>query len=112
MNEQCVKQGKPMIEAAMFSMEGQVTTIVPGATPCLACIYPEDPPRWKRQFPVLGAVSALAAAIAAIEGVKLLVGMGKSLQGSLLYYDSMGMDFQRIPIARRPGCPVCSHLMT
>ena len=24
--------------------EGQVTTIIPGETPCLACIYPEDPP--------------------------------------------------------------------
>jgi bacteriocin biosynthesis cyclodehydratase domain-containing protein len=91
-------------------MEGQVTTIVPGLTPCLACIVPEDPPRWKRQFPVLGAVPALAAAMAAIEGIKLLVGLGETLQGTLLYFDAARMSFQRVPVARRPDCPVCGAL--
>lgn len=110
MNRECVRQGKPLIEAAMFSMEGQVTTIIPGETPCLACVTPEEPPRWKRQFPVLGAVSALAAALAAIEGVKLIVGLGASLKGVLLYYDSTSMTFQKIPLARRPDCPVCGCL--
>lgn len=107
MNKECVRQNKPMIEAAMYDMEGQVTTIIPGKTPCLACIYPEDPPRWKRQFPVFGAVSAMAAAIAAIEGIKVIAGFGETLAGTLLYYDSRDMSFQRIPVARRPDCPVC-----
>ena len=107
MNRECVKQGKPMVESAIFGMEGQVTTILPGKTPCLACLYPEDPPRWKRQFPVLGAVPALAAAIAAAEGIKLLAGFGETLAGVLLYYDTSNMVFQRIPICRRPGCAVC-----
>jgi molybdopterin/thiamine biosynthesis adenylyltransferase len=110
MNRQCVAQGKPMIEAAMYSLEGQVTTILPGRTPCLACLYPEHPPKWKREFPVLGAVSALAASIAAIEGIKWLVGMDTALAGKLLYYDTMKMDFLKIPITRRPDCPVCGHL--
>jgi molybdopterin/thiamine biosynthesis adenylyltransferase len=107
MNRECVRRGVPMVEAAMFAMEGQVTTIVPGKTPCLACLYPEDPPRWKREFPVFGAVSALAAAIAATEGIKLLAGFGETLAGTLLYYDAGNMTFQRIPVARRPQCPVC-----
>ena len=94
----------------MFGMEGQVTTFVPGETPCLACVYPEDPPHWKRQFPVLGAVSALAAAIAATEGIKLLVGLGSNLKGTLLYYDTTRMEFHRIPIARRPDCAVCGNV--
>jgi molybdopterin/thiamine biosynthesis adenylyltransferase len=110
MNLECVRQNKPMIEAAMYGMEGQVTTIIPGQTPCLACIYPEDPPRWKRQFPVFGAVSALAAAVAAIEGLKVLAGFGTTLAGRLLYYDSGDMSFQRIPLVRRPDCPVCGKM--
>lgn len=108
MNRECVRRGKPMVEAAMFEMEGQVTTILPGETPCLACLYPSDPPQWKRRFPVLGAVSSIAAAIAATEGIKILTGLGAALAGTLLYFDSRSMSFQRIPIARRPGCPVCS----
>lgn len=110
MNRECVRQGKPLVEAAMYGMEGQVTTILPGRTPCLACLYPEDPPEWKRQFPVIGAVSALAASIAAVEGIKVIAGFGDTLAGTLLYYDTGAMSFQRIPIARRPDCAVCGGL--
>lgn len=110
MNRACVKLGKPLIEAAMFSLEGQVTTIIPGRTPCLECIYAEPPPEWKREFPVIGAVPALAAQVAAMEGIKLLAGMNVALAGMLLYYDATSMTFQKIPIKRRPGCPVCGGL--
>jgi len=110
MNRECVRQGKPLIEAAMFSLEGQVTTVIPGRTPCLACLYPEDPPGWKRQFPVLGAVPALAAQIAALEGIKIIVGLPPALAGQLLYFDAAGMSFQKIPVARRPDCPVCGGI--
>jgi molybdopterin-synthase adenylyltransferase len=110
LNRECVRQGKPMIECAMFAMEGQVTTILPGQTPCLACIYPEEPPTWKREFPVFGAVSALGACIGVAEGIKLLAGIGKPLAGEMLYYDTLQMTFQKIPLARRSGCSVCGHL--
>jgi molybdopterin/thiamine biosynthesis adenylyltransferase len=110
LNRECVRQGVPMVEAAMFSMEGQVTTILPGKTPCLACLYPEDPPEWNREFPVFGAVSALAAAVAAVEGIKLLAGFGETLAGTLLFFDAGNMSFQRIPVARRPDCEVCGDL--
>lgn len=107
MNGECVRQRKPMIEAGVFGLQGQVTTIVPGITPCLACIYPEHPSAWKRRFPVLGAVAALAGAIAATEGIKVLTGIGETLQGTLLYFDAANMTFRRIAIARRAECSVC-----
>ncbi len=107
MNRECVRQGKPLIDCAMFSMEGQVTVVRPGKTACLACLYPEDPPEWKREFPVFGAVSALAACVGVMEGIKLLSGIGASLEGKLLYYDLRHMTFRTLPIARRPDCAVC-----
>ena len=110
MNRACVTQGKPMIEAAMFSTEGQVMTIIPGQTPCLACLCPQEPAHWKRQFPVFGAVSALAASIAAMEGIKLIAGLGTPLAGTLLHYDTLDMTFRRIQIPRRPDCPVCGEM--
>jgi molybdopterin/thiamine biosynthesis adenylyltransferase len=108
MNRACVAQGKPMVEAAMFEMQGQLTTIIPGTTPCLACIYPETPPLWKREFPVFGAVSATVGALAAMEAIKQIAGFGDLLTGRLLTYDlrSMGFDIRKI----RPAvnCSVCS----
>ena len=43
MNREAVRQGKPMVECAVYELEAQITTIVPGQTPCLACLCPEPP---------------------------------------------------------------------
>jgi molybdopterin/thiamine biosynthesis adenylyltransferase len=110
MNRECVSQGKPLIDSAVFSMEGRVITIIPGKSACLACLYPEDPPHWKRKFPVFGGVSTLAASIAAMEGIKLLSGMGANLAGQMLIFDSIEMAFRKISLARRSDCSVCGHL--
>ncbi len=109
MNRECVRQSKPMIEAAMFDLEGQITTILPGETPCLSCLYPADPPQWKREFPVFGAVSSIAASIAAMEGIKVVSGFGETLAGKLLCYDARTMNFRRVPIKRNPECPICGN---
>jgi len=110
MNRACVRQRKPLIDCAMFELEGQVTTIVPGETPCLECIYPELPPAWKREFPVFGAVSCAAACIGVMEGIKLLSGMKVALKSAMLYFDLRAMKFRRIPLTRRGDCPVCGSL--
>ncbi|MBT44688.1 MAG: HesA/MoeB/ThiF family protein [Roseibacillus sp.] len=110
LNRECVRQHKPLIDAAIFDLEGQLTTIIPGQTPCLACLYPEIPPGWKREFPVIGAVSATVANLAALEGIKLLAGFGELLTSKLLVYDARSMTFRKIAIHRRVDCAVCSTL--
>lgn len=107
LNRECVRQGKPLIEAAMFDMEGQLTTILPGQTPCLACIYPEFPTQWKREFPVFGAVSGVVANLAAMEGIKLIAGFGALLTGTMLFYDTRHMDFRKVTLHRRADCAIC-----
>jgi molybdopterin/thiamine biosynthesis adenylyltransferase len=107
LNRECVRQRKPLVDAAMFDLEGQITTIIPGRTPCLACLYPEIPPGWKREFPVLGAVSATIANLAALEGIKLLAGFGELLTGKLLLFDARTMTFRKITLHRDPHCAVC-----
>ncbi len=108
MNRECVKQGKPLIDAAMFSMVGQVTTVIPGETACLACLYPGQPPHWKRRFPVIGAVSALVANIGALEGIKLLANMPGTNVGKMLHIDATNMRTRPISIKRRAECAVCA----
>jgi molybdopterin/thiamine biosynthesis adenylyltransferase len=109
MNRECVRQGKPLIEAAMFDMEGQLTTIIPGKTPCLSCIYPELPAQWKREFPVLGAVPGVVANLAALEGIKLIAGFGELLAGTILFYDTRSMEFRKVKIQKNPNCRVCGQ---
>ena len=96
-----------MVECAMFALEAHITTILPGRTPCLRCITPEPPPDWKRQFPVLGAVSGTVGCLGAAEVIKLITGIGEPLAGTMLTMDLGTMQFRRLKIARRADCPVC-----
>jgi molybdopterin/thiamine biosynthesis adenylyltransferase len=109
MNRAAVSQGKPMVECAMFSLEGQVTTIVPGKTACLRCLYPQVPGAWKRQFPVFGAVSGIAACLGAMEVIKVLSGIGEPLCNTLLQFELATMGFRKIQIRRNPECEVCGE---
>lgn len=110
MNREAVRQGKPLVDAAMYDMTGQVVTVLPGRTACLACLYAEVPPAWKREFPVFGAVSGTAACMAAVEAIKILGGVGQPLDGRMILMDFASMDITARQLRRRPGCDVCGGL--
>jgi len=107
LNRQAIVSGTPMVEAAMYELQAQLTTFLPGQTPCLECITPQPPPAWKRRFPVFGAVSGSVGCMAAMEAIKVITGNGEPLAGRLLTYDLRDMRFQSIKIERRQDCPVC-----
>jgi molybdopterin/thiamine biosynthesis adenylyltransferase len=107
LNAAAFRAGKPLVECAMHTLEASVTTFVPGKTGCLACYIPEVPPTWKRQFPVFGAVSGTAACIGAMEVIKLLTGIGTTLQGQLLSMNLDTMQFRKVRLPKREDCAVC-----
>lgn len=109
LNRAAVAARKPMVECAVYAFEAHVTTFIPGRTGCLQCLVPEIPPDWKRQFPVLGAVSGTAGCLGAVEVVKLLTGLGEPLAGVRLVMDLGTMEFRRLKLARRADCPVCRN---
>lgn len=109
MNEQAVRQGKPMIECAMYELEAHITTILPGHSPCLRCLFPDEPSSWKRQFPVFGAVSGTVACLGAVEAIKIIAGIGTPLAGRLLKMDLRDMSFRSLNVARCTDCPVCGQ---
>lgn len=110
MNRACVEQGKPLVECAMFDLNAQLTTIIPSKTPCLECLYPEIPPHWKREFPVIGAVSGMIASMAALEAIKLITGIGEPLLNRLMLINLRNMQIRHLPVTRRADCPRCSGL--
>jgi molybdopterin/thiamine biosynthesis adenylyltransferase len=121
LNAVAVRHRKPMVEAAMNGMEGTLTVIVPGQTPCLRCIYPDDPTDdwWHAwSFPVLGAVAGITGCFAAIEAIKIIVGRGtrgegrvrKPLTNRMLIFDTANHSYRLVKVRRLPDCPVCGHL--
>ena len=107
LNAAAFRARKPMVECAMHTLEANVTTFVPGKTGCLACYVPEVPPTWTRQFPVFGAVSGTAACVGALEVIKLITGLGTTLQGEMLSMNLATMQFRKVRLPRRDDCAVC-----
>ena len=107
MNRQAVQQGKPIVECAMYDLDAQITTVIPGQTACLSCLYPEKPPEWRRQFPVFGAVSGTVGCLAAMEAIKVLAEFGEPLANRLLTMDLRSMRFSKLTIQKHSDCPVC-----
>jgi len=108
-NEYCVQRRKPLIHAAVEKMFGQITTIIPGETPCLKCIIPEAPPS-RGAFPILGTTAGILGILEANEVIKLVAGIGEPLKGKMLFVDIENNDFSIISLERSEKCPVCSSL--
>jgi molybdopterin/thiamine biosynthesis adenylyltransferase len=109
LNAACVRWRKPMVEAAMNGMEAYLTTIIPGQTPCLSCIFPEKPDWDRRSFGVLGAVSGTLACLTALEAIKVITGFEKPLLSELLTMDLGGLNFAKRRPYHDPHCPVCGN---
>ncbi len=109
LNAASVRWQKPMVEAAMNGMEAYLTTIVPGTTGCLTCLFPEKPEWDRRGFAVLGAVSGTLACLAALEVIKLVTGFSSPLLSELLTMDLDRMEFAKRRTYHDPNCPVCSQ---
>ncbi|MEM3526398.1 MAG: HesA/MoeB/ThiF family protein [Candidatus Jordarchaeaceae archaeon] len=105
-NEACVNRGIPFIHAGVYGFQGQMTTILPGKSPCLKCIFPVTPPETER-LPVAGVTSGVFGVLLATEAVKLILGIGEPLIGRLLFFDLEDMSFIICEASRDPNCPVC-----
>jgi molybdopterin-synthase adenylyltransferase len=107
LNRAAVELKKPLVDSAMFELEAQLTTVLPGKGPCLACIYPTEPTAWKRQFPVFGAVAGTIGCLGAVEVIKVLAGLGEPLIGAMLVCNLADMSFRKLKLQRNENCAVC-----
>jgi adenylyltransferase/sulfurtransferase len=106
-NSACVQYKIPYIYGGVSRFRGMVTTILPGKTPCLACVYPEASQRGEG-LGVLGVIPSLIANLQVLEAIKLLTGQPPSFAGKLLRFNGNEMKFQVDEIKRNERCKVCS----
>jgi molybdopterin/thiamine biosynthesis adenylyltransferase len=106
LNAACVRQRVPFIHAGVNGLLGQITTIIPGKTPCLACIY-STPPVAEETIPVFGATPAVMASLQVMEAIKLIAGFGEMLEGRMLYFNGESMEFACEDLVKNPKCSVC-----
>lgn len=99
---------KPLIHGGISEFYGQVTTVVPGITKCLRCLFNlseervgesvEKPPQ------VIGPTPGLVGAVEVAEVIKLLTGVGELLTNKLLIVDLKRCEFTKLELAVDEEC--------
>lgn len=111
-NDACVMTGKTNIHGSIFRFEGQATVFKPGDGPCYRCLYPEPPPPGLvpncQEGGVLGVLAGVIGNLQVVETLKLILGIGNPLVGTLLIYDALNSEFRKLKLKRDVNCPVCS----
>jgi adenylyltransferase/sulfurtransferase len=110
-NAACVKAKKPLVSGAVIRFEGQLAVFRPDLpeSPCYNCLYghqgelAESCTRTGVVAPLPGIIGSMQA----LEAIKLLAGFGQSLCGTLLLFDGLAMEWQRMSLKKNPRCPTC-----
>jgi len=105
LNKAAIARNIPLFHGAVHGFDGQVTTVIPGETACLRCIFPNDPP--EGIFPIIGATCGVVASIQVTEVLKYITGTGTLAANRLLLWDGADTTMSEIPVKRDPGCVDC-----
>lgn len=120
-NDACVLLKKTLIYGAIFQFEGQVSVfneLLDDGTrsPNYRDLFPDPPP--PEMVPscsvggVMGVLPGIIGAMQANEAIKVLAGIGKTLNGRLLLFDSLDFTIRFLNIRRNPDNPVSGNKPT
>ena len=105
LNGACLHEISLLFHGAISGYQGQATTIIPGQTACLRCIFPRAPPA--AIFPALGSTCGVIGSIQVTEAVKYVQGTGELLANRLLLWDGRNACMDEVACERNLGCMDC-----
>ena len=112
-NDLCVMTEKANVSGSVSRFDGQVSIFWAEKGPCYRCLFPDPPPVGLipscAEGGVLGLLPGTIGTLQATEAIKLLLGIGTPLIGTLLIYDALDMRFEMVKLKKNPECKVCSQ---
>ena len=110
-NKHCFSENTPLVSGAAIRMEGQVSVFnLTNTSPCYRCLYKDEGEldTTCSTNGVLAPVVGVIGSIQANEAIKILLGIGETLDGKLLILDALHMEWRTLKLKKDPACPVCS----
>lgn len=105
LNDAAFETNIPYVHGAVSGYYGQVTTILPGISPCLRCLVPSPPE--EGELPVLGPTAGVIGCIEATEALKIVLRSGRLLTGRLLLWNGLEGEAEVIQVRGNPECRRC-----
>ena len=111
LNAASVKTKTPLVFGAAIRFEAQTSVFNPldETSPCYRCLYAEDADLDETCAAngVLAPLLGIIGSVQAVEAMKLIMGLGDTLQGKLLLLDALRMEWHTAMLPKDPECPVC-----
>ena len=115
-NDACIILGKPNVYGSVFRFEGQASVFnLTGNSPNYRDLVPEPPPPGAvpscAEGGVMGIVPGIIGLIQATETIKIITGIGQTLDKRLLIFDAMKMKFREMTLRPDPNSPTINQLI-
>ena len=114
-NRVCVARRVPLVSGTALRFDGQVAVfdLRRDDAPCYSCFYSADMDFVDRKAaqhgvfaPMIGAIGTIQA----MEAIKLIAGIGRSLSQRVLLFDALEVKWTEMQLERDPKCQVCAKL--
>ncbi len=110
-NDAAVALGRPLVHAGILRFQGQLMTVLPGASACYRCLFGAPPEEGSipscQEAGVLGSLAGTIGTLQAAEAIRIVTGSGALLTDRLLTYDALAGRWRHVRLRRNPACPTC-----
>ncbi|MDY0252979.1 MAG: HesA/MoeB/ThiF family protein [Tenuifilaceae bacterium] len=105
-NDACVMLKKPCIIGGVLRFSGQLSVYNYKGGPTFRCLLAEEPDPLEApscsEAGVIGMIPGIVGSMQALEALKVITGIGKTLSGRLLNLDGLTMTFDEFEITLNP----------
>lgn len=112
-NRACVKTKTPLVAAAAIRFEAQISVFNPANadSPCYRCLYGKDAEvdQTCTANGVIAPLLGIIGSMQACEAMKVIMGIGQTLEGRLLLLDALTMECHTAKLPKDPQCPECGQ---
>lgn len=110
LNLACFQHKIPLISGSAIRFEGQVSVFCYQADePCYACLSQlfGDTALSCVEAGVIAPIVGVIGSLQALEAIKILLGIGKSLTGKLLMIDGLHFSIREMTLPKMANCKIC-----
>lgn len=112
LNWQCFKQKRPLVSGSAIRFEGQISVFSyaenEACYQCLSQLFGSDSLSCV-EAGVISPIVGMIGSLQALETIKVLLKIGKTLAGKLLIIDELHCSIREMALKKLPNCAVCGE---
>ena len=108
-NQVCMRLGISAAHGFAQDFSGEIFTVIPGKSACLACALDENFPELEIT-PVMGVTTGLVGTTMAATAILNITQLGEPAIGERIIYDMAFSRILKIPVKKNLRCPACMSI--